>query len=253
MDNDIKKFCDECIKRETELSLGGSFEDSTSEGKEYTYNSIVFCLLDAVFSIGVNYKSVENTVNRYANYYDLDLYDESHFDEHKISDFIKNYEDFSAYNNCECSPSFGKCILENKQNTSSKNGILKSEACYEIAKILRDEKIETLADIKPIINKNDDKYYKLKEAICNVKGQSSGIMFKYFCMLSGDENTCKPDRWIKDFLCEIKMDRIKDDNDEIIKLFQEACKELKTRYPNITPRYLDYKIWSYQRNKSKRG
>ena len=43
---------------------------------------------------------------------------------------------------------FTDIVLKNHQRTSSRNGILKSEAVYEIAKIFQKYKINTLADFQ---------------------------------------------------------------------------------------------------------
>lgn len=245
MRNDLEIFCRECVKRENELALNKSFDNLESGGKEYSYNSIFFCLIDAVFSIGVKYKSVENTVARYANYYNLDLYNDNFFDQHKLEDFINNYKSF--YNNSPAQDSsFAESVLKNRQRTSPKNGILKSEACYEIALKLYGFGINSLSDFR---NLNINQICELEKIVNTVKGQRSGIMFSYFCMLCGDENSCKPDRWIKRFLEEIGLEKIAKDNEKIQSLFQNASKKLKVYYPNISTRYLDYQIWAYQKGK----
>ena len=247
---EVEKLCHKCKDLNETLHLNNTFEElKHGEGKEYTYNSLVFCLIDAVFSIGVNYKSVENTVKKYAKYYNLDLFEANEFDKHTINDFITNYENFNKMEcSCNCELSFAKCVLQNLQRTSSKSGILKADACMKVAKKLRENNIFTIKDFR---EKNDDELNKIDDVIRNgVPGQSSGIMFSYLRMLAGDDNYCKPDRWIIRFLEENGLSDISKDNILIQKLFYDTCTKLREEgYIHLTPRYLDYQIWSYQRSK----
>lgn len=88
---------------------------------------------------------------------------------------------------------------------------------------------------------NKDKA-KLNEEILSVHGQSSGIMLKYLYMLSGDVNTCKPDRWLHRFLQtfypEIQLN-------DIQSLMTDTVAELKKYRPEVTVRMLDNAIWKY--------
>ena len=238
-------FCHVCDDLSNDLQLNKTFQDLESGGKEYTYNSLVFCVIDAVFSIGVKYKSVENTVKKYAEHYNLNLYDDKYFDTHTVSDFIKNNDSISE-NSCSYEASMAKCVYNNQQRTSSRNGILKADACYQVAKTLNDNGINTLKDFQ---NLSLLQLHSLEKQIKKIKGQSSGIMFSYLCMLAGDDNTCKPDRWIRRFLKDNGMAEIENNDEEIQELFRESCKRLRNKYPNLTVRYLDYQIWAYQRAK----
>lgn len=137
-------------------------------GDEFNYSSLVFCVIDAVFSIGTHYSSTEKTVANYAYHFGLERYrTESSDFVHRISDFIQNYEQFGE------PESFAERVLHNRQRTSSTNGILKAEACYKVAKILKDHNVETIADFRSMSAETE----KLVIAeIKQVKGQSSGIM-----------------------------------------------------------------------------
>ncbi len=54
----ITKFC------KTNLDL---FMISPAE--EYGYHNLPLCIIDAIFSIGVNYASTENTVKRFCDFF----------------------------------------------------------------------------------------------------------------------------------------------------------------------------------------
>ena len=68
----------------------------------YFYNSLTFCVIDSVFSIGVRYSSVLNTVNNYAEFFKLkkhrlrtlDGYPNIQ-DQELLSDLIKNIDSLS--------------------------------------------------------------------------------------------------------------------------------------------------------------
>lgn len=238
----VQKFCEECQKLKNDLKLDKTFSDLESGGKEYFYNSLALCVIDAVFSMGARYKCAENAVENYVKYMGQNNFERK--DNHTITDFIKNCEPFKN----DDFKNMAQEVFNNHQRTSSKNGILKAKACYEVAKKLKKSKVYTLQDFQNLSLEDTN---ALEQSVKEVRGQSSGIMFSYLCMLAGDENICKPDRWIKRFLKDIGLTEIENDDKKIQELFCKACKQLKKDYPSITPRYLDYQIWSYQRDKDK--
>ena len=70
-------------------------------------------------------------------------------------------------------------------------------------------------------------------------------MLRYFIMLTGDDDTCKPDRHIRCFLEPITGKDITDL--EIQELFEKAISSLRESHPHLTIRRLDNLIWNYQR------
>lgn len=207
-------------------------------GKEYTYSSLVFCIIDAIFSIGVHYSSAEKAVNNYACYYHLTKYNTEEVNpNHTVSDFIKNYENIGDVNR------FASEVLCNLQKTSSIKGITKAEACYLVAKVFQKYSIETISDFRLIPL---EKEASLIKDIRAVKGQRSGIMIEYLFMLIGDENRCKPDRHLVGFVSDVLAKKYQ--HSEISELIYAVYNILKTTHSNLTVRYLDYLIWNYQRN-----
>lgn len=204
---------------------------------EYYYTSLPFCVLDAVFSIGAHYRSTENVVERYANMRGINRY--TFEDETGICTLHHFIDDVEKEQNIEI---FAREILKNRQRTSPKNGILKAEACYQIAKIMQRFGVSTLDDFRTL---PECTLKDLSDKILKVKGQSSGIMLRYLLMLTGDDNTCKPDRQIRDFLESIEIKNITDY--EIQELFEQSTEELCILYPHLTVRRLDNLIWNYQR------
>lgn len=93
-----------------------------------------------MFSIGVRYTSVVNVVNSYIGTFDLTISrtqtDET---EHTIRDFLTNVAKYDTVED------FSRNVLHNMQRTSSRNGILKAEACREIALVCRKHGINSCA------------------------------------------------------------------------------------------------------------
>ena len=137
---------------------------------------------------------------------------------------------------------FAKNVLKNRQRTSTQNGIFKADACYQIAKVMQQFGVNTLDDFRAL---SDCKLKELSDQILNIRGQGSGIMLRYLIMLTGDDNTCKPDRHIREYLASIGEKALSDQ--EIQELFEGAVTELCKDYPHLTIRRLDNLIWNYQR------
>ena len=104
--------------------------------------------------------------------------------------------------------------------------------------------INTLEDFHNYANKE-----ALDQDICQVKGQNSGIMLKYLYMLAGDSNIIKPDRHMVRFINKefpaLTMDP--HDHKKINDIIEKASTALSAKYPNLTPRFLDYLIWEYMK------
>lgn len=204
---------------------------------EYYYTSLPFCILDAVFSIGAHYRSTEKVVERYAKFCGMNRYTfENQTDICTVQRFIENFEKEETIG------LFAKNVLCNRQRTSPRNGILKAEASYQIAKILHGYCVDTLTDFR---NLSEEKLTEVSKQLLAVRGQGSGIMLRYFIMLTGDDDTCKPDRHIRYFLEPITGKDITDL--EIQELFEKAISSLRESHPHLTIRRLDNLIWNYQR------
>lgn len=225
-------------KCETILNESG-YRLDVEDKYEKLCKSISIYLIDAVYSIGVNYQGVINVVNNYIEYNKLNFKREScgGFD-HTIDDLILIIEKIGGPEN------FAKNVLKNRQRTSTKNGILKSEAIYIIAKILKNYGVNNKDDLDKIRFSSEGKL--LEEDILKVKGQKSGVMLKYFYMLCGNPNLCKPDRQLHRFVTEIIPEAKLDDLQEIM---EQTVKILKPKYPKLNVRLLDGQIWAYQRLK----
>ncbi|MBE6185163.1 hypothetical protein G4D61_12685 [Bacillus ginsengihumi] len=228
-DNDkITEFCAEVLELE-----------NTKLPSEYYYSSLPLCVIDSVFSIGVRYESVKNTVSRFCSYFNLnqgrrgtEILDIS--EQFSIEEYLSSFESLGL-------EIFVNDVLKNKQRTSPTNGILKAEAVYLFCKILNKYGVNYLQDVKKIYGNEE-----FENEIRTIPGQKSGISLVYFYMLAGDDQWIKPDRMITRFLEKVLQRKVK--LEEAQSLLDETTKLLKKYYPNITPRLLDYQIWNFERS-----
>lgn len=212
---------------------------SASLGNEYFYQSLPLCVIDAVWSIGVRYESVRNVVDRYCKKWDLlnirtdrnSLPPKS--EQETIAAFCARVKPMGAER-------LADEVFENRQRTSSKNGILKAEAVCRFAQALGAHGVDYFEDVPNAVKK-----VELEGRILRIPGQSSGISIRYFWMLAGSDEFVKPDRMILKFL-EKALGRLVNSN-EAQTLLQTATQRLRASHPHLTPRLLDHEIWKHQR------
>ena len=225
--NEISKYCIEKLDlNNAKLDIG------------HYYSSLPHCIIDAVFSIGIKYTATRNVVERFSKYLEIDTFrkfksDFQNTDEqYSVNQFIDFYQkndiDFITSN-----------VYKNKCRTSTVNGILKSEAVLEFAKVLQKYEINYFQDLTRVINNAN-----FERDIKYIKGQGSGISLSYFFMLAGDENLIKPDRMIERFVVDCIDKKLS--TNELTQLFSKVIKILKANYPSLTLRELDHEIWKFK-------
>lgn len=207
---------------------------------ETYYASLPLCVIDAVFSINANYKSVINTIDRFCKNYHLAKFAnpqniiptlESQRSVSEIYELIKLVHSNNLAND----------IFGNRQKTSTKNGILKAEAIKRFLKVLIDFNVLYFQNISDIIRNAE-----FENCIKKIPGQRSGVSLKYFFMLAGDENGVKPDRMICRFI-KSAID-IEVTTEEAVDLINRTAHQIRENgHPNLTPRKLDGIIWRYQK------
>ena len=109
---------------------------------EYDYGHLILCVIDSVFSIGVRYQSVKNTINHFCAYY-------------KIEKFPKNNELTNSYflqlMEQSTIDELTEKVFQNKQRTSSVNGIRKSQAVLLFLKTLIKYNVESFKDLDKVL------------------------------------------------------------------------------------------------------
>lgn len=228
-ESNVKKLAEYC---EANLDISSAELDD-----EYGYPSVPLCVIDAVFSIGANYVATQNTVRRFCEFFSIpeksEIYPPDTADQLSISEFIKIYDEYGIEGMTER-------VYQNRQRTSTRMGILKTEAVLRFSKVLSRFGVEYLQDVQKVIGN-----LGFEAEIKKIPGQKSGISLRYFYMLIGEKNYIKPDRMITRFVEQVTGKSYS--AEEITRLFIGACDLLVKDYPNLTPRMLDNLIWNYQR------
>lgn len=210
--------------------------------RQARWGHLSLCVLDATFSINAAYDStVAPLVHRYADWAGLTqvlLRGEElsgvvspRNNEQRLSAFLDSH---SGRTDAE----FAAEVLRNRGRTSTRNGILKSEAARRIAYALVEEKVETLADVNALLQ--DLERLKAVEAqLARIPGSgTSGVRTGYIWMTAGDDNTVKPDRHILAWLTNIMECKVSVSSARAI--LAEAAQNL-----DLTPWAIDHAIWQH--------
>lgn len=209
--------------------------------EEYYYAHLPCCVIDAVYSIGVKYSSTRQVPIRYCNHFNINRIranrnqnypdqNEQYSVNNLLNMYQNNNKDFVTQN-----------IFQNRQRTSSRNGILKSKAVKYFATVLNNYNVNYFQDLHLIENN-----FQFSEDIKQIPGQSSGISLKYFLMLSGNQNLVKPDRMLKRFIAQPLNKNENNISDYDVQFTIETIfnRHIFDRITSI--RHLDYLIWNYQ-------
>lgn len=205
---------------------------------EYQYASPGHCVLDSIFSIGVRYEGVRGVLRRYCQHYQL-----PEFYGVPWPPPVANQLPLSGlvYQISEVGPErFATEIVQNRQRTASRSGILKAEASLLLAEALIRHGVETFQDaMEKIADEGLDRELR------DVPGQASGISIRYFFMLAGSPDLIKPDRMILRFLTGA-LGRDVSPN-EAVDLLAGVVTQLRAAGLGVDARSIDSAIWQHQR------
>ena len=215
--------------------------DSVKLSPEYFYASLPHCVVDAIFSIGVRYSSTRSTVIRFCEYYGFKRLRDYGTDYPTKAGQVSVQQILSLFSN-KTDEELSNNVFDNRQRTSTRNGVLKSEAVRRFLICLHEYDVQYFQDVHKVMGNES-----FESCIKSIQGQRSGISLSYFFMLAGDSRSIKPDRMILRFIREAtgKSLTINDASD----LIKTTADVLKKDYPALTPRALDHTIWLYQRSK----
>ncbi len=218
---------------ETRLPL----EEVCNRADTFGYTHLPLCIVDAVYSIGVNYASTWRVVERTATFFDVEPSNRrvAQAQQLAVSRFIEAYETHGVDGMLDS-------VFQNRQRTSVRNGILKAEAVLHFAHAVAKHGGDYIEDVDILLS--DDRF---AEAVKQIPGQRSGISLRYFFMLAGNDDYVKPDRMIERFILAGIGRKLTPPqmHDAIVR----ACSQLKQRHPALTPRLLDNAIWAFQRQR----
>ena len=216
-------------------------------GREFYYQHLPLCIIDAVFSIGIRYSTVQKVVHNFCQYTNWNCYrNQKQFprisQQKSVSDLINIYNQFK--NNFQ---NVATTVFKNSCRTvPRKNGMLKAEAVYHFAQTLQRNGIDYFQDLHNRL-KTPGFINDLKREIQKIPGLRSGIAFDYFLMLAGNCNTVKPDRMVKRYLAWLYCSSENMADNIAVTLMTDLLNRLKKFIPNLTLRQLDYAIWNFQR------
>jgi hypothetical protein len=208
-----------------EALLGSPDSWDTPDG----YDSVGLAMIDAIWSIGVRYQSVENVIARYR----AERLAGGHDPEADRPQDVRSFIEASG------GPEGFALRIRNHQRTSSRNGILKAEAVLHEARILEHESVAVPADLA---GASEERLQHLQARWSAVPGQASGISWRAFCMLVGLAEV-KPDRMIRRYVATAlgRPGETAVGVEEARDLVMATAAHL-----GVSPRDLDYAIWSYQ-------
>ena len=194
-------------------------------------DSMALCVMDAIWSMGVRYSSVEHLLTRYRTW----LKDDGRGSANKrtLTDLIGDIDACGG-------PEGFADSLKNHSRTSPRNGVLKAAAVLEAADRLSDAGVNRSSELRRLHNDPE-----IKKLWCGVKGQSSGISWHYLLILAGVDDV-KADRMICRFV-EEAVGRRPVSHDEAHQLVVVAHSDLRPEAPGLSLRALDHAIWNAQR------
>lgn len=200
------------------------------------YSSVALCALDAVFSIRARYYAVVSPlIDRACSLLNIPRFymcaNRMPSEREEIS-----VSDFKSKLNCT-DPNEVAELLNNRQRTSTKSGILKADAFIRYLDVFTDLKVNTYQDVN---RKVDEINPRLRQ----IRGQNVSV--DYFFMLAGNTDDVKVDTWINSFVYDaigrnVPPEQVKDLFRSAVQYYRKGC------YPYLTVRMLDHTVWSWQR------
>jgi hypothetical protein len=193
-----------------------------------TYPSLALAVIDSVWSIGVRYAGVLNVLARYRA---ARAEDDADADDDTPQGLVEVINGVGGPNE------FAQ-LVNNRQRTSSHNGILKAEAVRSAALVLAAADIRTPADVAA---STPDSLDELRTGWTAITGQRSGLSWDYFLMLTGGTGV-KADRMVRRFVAEaLDSDEYRISQTDAHSLVTQAATRL-----GVDVSQLDYAIWLYQ-------
>jgi hypothetical protein len=210
--------------------------------RQARWGHLSLCVLDSTFSINARYDAiVAPLVHRYAEWAGLSstIFRGEELagqvsprnDEQTLSAFLESTSGMTDED-------FAREVLRNRNRTSSRNGILKSEASRRIAQTFVDEQVETLADVSALLA-DLDRVKAVEAKLARIPGSGTqGIRTGYIWMTAGDDSHVKPDRHILRWLREILQRNVT--VLEARALLTDSAQDL-----GLTPWAVDHAIWKH--------
>ena len=222
------------IESAVERALGELGDPSLWDRPKGYSRSLALCVVDSIWSLGIRYETVEKILDSYLKARGLNGVKDAQTCTDGPSDLLKWFTDPSG---CSGSPDKFAEIVDNRNRTSSVNGILKAEAVVQGCNLMASLGIDTT---HALILRADEVQRKW---MSEIKGQSSGISWKYLLMLAGQSGV-KPDRMVKRFMSRMGISGALSPEDFIDALVR------RIDLVDIDATAIDHQIWLLERHDS---
>ena len=172
------------------LELG---DPSSWESPEGYRSSLALCVMDSIWSLGIRYQTVEKVLDRYLKvrgFAGLEEVQSCLDGPRALLDWCLALESPQGH-----SEAFAAAV-QNWNRTSSTNGVLKAEAVLQACRLLDSMRIDSTQDLLAQSDVVEPRWRS------EVKGQASGISWRYLLMLAGQSGV-KPDRMVRRFMQRI--------------------------------------------------
>ncbi|QCH24430.1 hypothetical protein [Mycobacteroides salmoniphilum] len=196
-------------------------------------DGLALCVIDSVQSTGVTYSSVVKVLDRYRAH-------RRGQDGDPAADGTS--ELLATFDECDGTDGWAARI-GTRNRTSTRGGVLKAEAIRDAARVLAAEGIGTTADFRAAAAE-EARLEQARKAWCAVKGQRSGITWRYVLMLVGVPGV-KPDRMICRFVAgALDVPRRSVGAAFVAEIVTAAAPELE-----MSATALDHAIWRFERGR----
>ena len=196
-------------------------------------DGLALCVIDSVQSTGLNYTSVGKVLDRYRTYRRAQGGDPA---TDGVVELLATFDELGGTH-------AWASRIGTRNRTSTRGGILKAEAIRDAARVLTANAIDTTAALRAVAD-DDKRLEQVRKAWCAVKGQRSGITWRYVLMLAGVPGV-KPDRMIIRFVADaLEVPRRSVGSEFAAEIVTAAAPEL-----NMSASALDHAIWRFQRRR----
>lgn len=188
-------------------------------------------MIDSIQSAGVTYSSVENVLARYREYRRKQGGDPNR---DGVSELLATFDELNG-------PDGWARKIGNNNRTSTRGGVLKSQAIRDAAEVFDTAGVSDTTGLRKAAE-DEAQLEQVRKAWCAVKGQRSGITWRYMQMLAGIPGV-KPDRMICRFVADsLEVPRRSVTPPFALEILTAAAKQM-----GMSPTDLDHAVWQFQR------
>jgi NTP pyrophosphatase (non-canonical NTP hydrolase) len=209
--------------------LGDTSEWDTPQGYR---SSLALCVMDSIWSLGIRYRTVEKVLDRYLKARGFAGLE----DAQSCLDGPRALLDWSLGSKSPEGHSEAFAVaVQNWNRTSSSNGVLKADAVLQACRLLDSMGIDSTQDLLAQSDVVEPRWRS------EVKGQASGISWKYLLMLAGQSGV-KPDRMVLRFMQRMGAGVDTSPDEFVLAIVKHIDRE------GIDATAVDYRIWSIERD-----